>query len=354
MYNEKNGLSVVQSDDLMLSRHLIVVMDRTSLFEGVSAQLSNSIWKSIEQSITPKTKNHTPEKAECNKLQQEVFASLEQQHGKHSEYPTFDLGRPASEFTGDLQQPAAIATGRPAQACLAHGFCDDGMPQLADVPQPGTERNLTRGRETEERAGEGVPGDHWERESVHGKPDTGYHSRWRGEKRLSLLEQQDMSIIIQGDVKGDLITNGGVKHVHNHYDQPHDNIQSEVKKPVQMPPHLTQPEAVNLLRFLTEKGYIAPTTDADAFLYLMGVTSEVPPKLKPVNWLLTQQQLRVMLVLAYKPLLDQGALKKAELERRVPFCFLVKGKKIAKLAKNKPFFNFEQDALEEYFRRKYE
>lgn len=126
------------------------------------------------------------------------------------------------------------------------------------------------------------------------------------------------------------------------------------EQPIQMPAYLSRERAVEIYNFLIGNGYIDPQTQADDFLYLIGVTATAPMKLKPLNWLTTVQQLRTMLELAFEEPLERGSLKKAELERRAPFCFLNKGKKMKELAKPTAEYSVELDKLEDYFRPKSE
>jgi len=82
------------------------------------------------------------------------------------------------------------------------------------------------------------------------------------------------------------------------------------------------------------------------------VTSIAPMKLKRINWLHTMQQLRRMLELAFEEPISRGSLKKAEIERRAPECFLNKGKKMEKLSKATEEFSPMLDAIENFFRPK--
>ncbi len=124
------------------------------------------------------------------------------------------------------------------------------------------------------------------------------------------------------------------------------------EQPVQMPPYLLKERAMELYRFLVDGGYIEAQTSADDFLYLMGVTSVAPMKLKRINWLRTMQQLRRMLELAFEEPISRGSLKKAEIERRAPECFFNKGNKIEKLSKATEEFSSELDAIDHFFRPK--
>jgi len=126
------------------------------------------------------------------------------------------------------------------------------------------------------------------------------------------------------------------------------------EQPVQMPPYLSRERAVEIYNFLIGNGYIDQQTQADDFLYLMGVTATAPLKMKQVNWLTTVQQLRRMLELTFGEPLGRGSLKKAELERRTPYCFMNKGKKMKELAKPTAEYSMELDRLEDFFRPKSE
>ncbi|MBR3546363.1 MAG: hypothetical protein IKN86_02245 [Bacteroidaceae bacterium] len=121
--------------------------------------------------------------------------------------------------------------------------------------------------------------------------------------------------------------------------------------PPQMPSYLMKEWTMGLYQFLVEKEFIDKQTPADDFLYLMGVTSIAPMKLKPINWLKTIQQLRLVLELSFKTPLHRGSLKKAEIERRAPYCFLNKGKKMEELSKPKTEWSPEIDDIETFFRQ---
>jgi len=73
-----------------------------------------------------------------------------------------------------------------------------------------------------------------------------------------------------------------------------------------LPRGLPMEGTVELYRFLLNNAYISPNTNAEVFLYLMGATDNKPAKLKPINWLSTMQQLRVMLESAFKLQLKGG------------------------------------------------
>lgn len=151
---------------------------------------------------------------------------------------------------------------------------------------------------------------------------------------------------------GDILDKVGMDGIGQVVLEQNNTINVGREKPVQMPPHLNRERAVEIYEFLINNGYIDSSTTSDDFLYLMGVTSEPPVKLKPINWLRTVQQLRTMIRLTWKVSLERGSLKLAELERRAPFCFLNKGKKMSALAKPSEEYSQELDDLEKFFRPK--
>lgn len=150
----------------------------------------------------------------------------------------------------------------------------------------------------------------------------------------------------------DILNRVGVEGIGQVVIEQNNTINVGKEQPVQMPPHLMKERAMELYHFLVAGGYIEGQTSAADFLYLMGVTSIAPMKLKRINWLRTMQQLRRMLELAYEEPISRGALKKAEIERRAPECFFNKGKKMEKLPKNTEENSYELDSIEEFFRLK--
>lgn len=120
-------------------------------------------------------------------------------------------------------------------------------------------------------------------------------------------------------------------------------------QPVQMPPYLNREQGMCLYRFLVDGNYIAADTPSEDFLYLMGVSAIAPIRLKPINWLNTVQQLRIMLTHAFSDPMEKKALRLAELERRAPECFLNKSTKMKNLAKPTQENSIEMDKLIEFF-----
>ena len=103
---------------------------------------------------------------------------------------------------------------------------------------------------------------------------------------------------------------------------------------------------------LLENGFQLGTVGRDHFLFLFGVKGVAPKNLKPVNWHGTQQQLRTVLQLTFETPLERKSLRLADIERNVPFCFLIKGKKITSLAKQTKELSAEMDEITNFFRQK--
>lgn len=87
-----------------------------------------------------------------------------------------------------------------------------------------------------------------------------------------------------------------------------------------------------LYSFLVSKTMISPATLSNNFCYMMGGT-ETPTKIEPIEWIGNLQELREMLLGAFSDLIERQALKMADIEKIVPFCFKKDGKPLT-LAKN--------------------
>lgn len=125
-----------------------------------------------------------------------------------------------------------------------------------------------------------------------------------------------------------------------------------VTKHPQMPCYISREKAIEIYNFLINGKYIAPDTSSEDFLYLMGVTADAPDKIKLINWQTTVQQLRRFVELAYREPLKRKSIKLADIERRVPLCFLKRGEKMKELAKATYENSNELDAIEDFFRPK--
>ena len=129
-------------------------------------------------------------------------------------------------------------------------------------------------------------------------------------------------------------------------------IYVDEKQPPHLPPYLVQERAMEIYSFLVDRKFIDANTNAEHFLFLFGVKGVAPKNLKPVNWHGTQQQLRTVLQLTFETPLERKSLRLADIERNVPFCFLIKGKKITSLAKQTVELSTEIDEITSFFRQK--
>ncbi len=115
------------------------------------------------------------------------------------------------------------------------------------------------------------------------------------------------------------------------------------------PPVMDEHNGLQLLNFLMREGFVSRHTDEASFLYLMGCTLECPSSLHMISWEKNVQLLREMLELAFKPMLDDGSLRKADIERMAPLCFERQGEP-AKLAKPKTLISYDSDRLKTFLR----
>ena len=115
------------------------------------------------------------------------------------------------------------------------------------------------------------------------------------------------------------------------------------------PFYIDKERGMRLLRALIEHFFIDATTDEASFLYLMGCVSEQPTGLKPIKWVKNKQLLREMLELTFQPLLDNKNLRKADLERLAPLCFVGKDDTPMRLAKRKDTPSTDSDELKKIF-----
>lgn len=150
----------------------------------------------------------------------------------------------------------------------------------------------------------------------------------------------------------DLLGKVGPQGIGQFIMEQNNNLYVGQQQPVQMPPYLTHDRAMELYTFLIDGGYIDKATSSEDFLYLMGASATAPLNMKPINWFTTVQQLRTMLTCAFETPLKRGSVKLAEIERRAPYCFLNKGKKMTNLAKPSVEYSTELDNLQDFFRPK--
>lgn len=111
------------------------------------------------------------------------------------------------------------------------------------------------------------------------------------------------------------------------------------------PPYLNKEQGIELYRFLVKDSFISATTDESSFLFLMGCTSEQPMKLKKIKWSKNKQLLREMLELLFTTLLKNKSLRKVDLKKLTPHCFLDKDEYPIKLANPKGISSVDSDNL---------
>lgn len=114
------------------------------------------------------------------------------------------------------------------------------------------------------------------------------------------------------------------------------------------PLNKTKDEGVSLYNFLSENQYIK--VPLDSWLFLMGFVVEKPKIVVSITWLTTKEQLRTMLVNSFESLITNKTLKKADLERLAPKCFVDKNGKPLYLPKSKPEYSMKMDKLVDFFR----
>ena len=116
-----------------------------------------------------------------------------------------------------------------------------------------------------------------------------------------------------------------------------------------MPACFGYDKGIGLLRFLKEKGFVERSADPDSFLYFMGCLPLEPELLKPIGWMKSKQLLREMLEQAFAEHIDNGVMRKVELEQLTPACFIDKTGSRIELPKNKREMSLDSDMLVVFF-----
>lgn len=140
------------------------------------------------------------------------------------------------------------------------------------------------------------------------------------------------------------VINNFVTTKHN---EPHPD-ESIMKKVPHFPLNKTKDEGVTQYNFLTEHKYMKASLDS--WLFLMGFVTEQPNIVVPITWLTTKEQLRTMLFLSFEKLISDKSIKKVDIEKLVPDCFINKDGKTMNLAKPKKENSIELDNLINFFR----
>lgn len=90
--------------------------------------------------------------------------------------------------------------------------------------------------------------------------------------------------------------------------------------------------------------------DLDCWLFFMGFVEKKPQNVKPIKWMKTKEQLRVLLRLLFEELIDKGKMKVAELGKLTPKIFVDKNNKPLKLSKPREEGSQMMDKLLKIFR----
>lgn len=109
---------------------------------------------------------------------------------------------------------------------------------------------------------------------------------------------------------------------------PHDGLP-------RMPHLLDRKQATRLCQMLMNQGFLDKANNIENFCAVMGCIDVDVEKMVPIVWTANVQLLREMLESVYSSLLDNKALTKADIERRVCMCFVDSDRKPLALAKPK-------------------
>lgn len=124
-------------------------------------------------------------------------------------------------------------------------------------------------------------------------------------------------------------------------------VEAEMELP-HFPIHSTKEKGLRLFDNLNNNIYME--ADLDCWLFFMGFVNQKPQNVKPIIWKSTKEQLRVMLRLLLKELIDKKIIKVAELEKLTPKIFVNINNKPLKLAKPKEEISKTMDKLIKIFR----
>ncbi len=108
-------------------------------------------------------------------------------------------------------------------------------------------------------------------------------------------------------------------------------------------------QGMRVYQALKDKGFIASDTCEQSWLYVMGYSAIQPTEVRTVEWLKNVQLAREMLEIRHATMIENGLLKKCEMERLASLCF-VRGGEPLKLAKPKSLLSSDSDELKSIFR----
>ena len=113
--------------------------------------------------------------------------------------------------------------------------------------------------------------------------------------------------------------------------------------------HMPEGPSAAFVQRLKEKGFVERSADPASFLYFMGCLPLEPELLKPIGWMKSKQLLREMLEQAFAEHIDNGVMRKVELEQLTPACFIDKTGSRIELPKNKREMSLDSDMLVVFF-----
>ena len=99
--------------------------------------------------------------------------------------------------------------------------------------------------------------------------------------------------------------------------------------------------------FLIGRGFIAPDTEQDCWLFQMGFSVNQPAEVRPVEWLKTVETARLMLYKVCDGLLASGSITKSRIGELASKCFTKQGEPL-KLAKPRKENSIDVDAIEQF------
>lgn len=105
-----------------------------------------------------------------------------------------------------------------------------------------------------------------------------------------------------------------------------------------------------LYNFLLEHKFISEQTSVDNFLYILGFSDEKPITPCSIHWIRTKELLSILLFdLLYERQIKNKRIRKSDLEKRVPDCFIYKKGGKMDLAKRRTEESPYGDLLRNYF-----
>lgn len=99
--------------------------------------------------------------------------------------------------------------------------------------------------------------------------------------------------------------------------------------------------------FLIKNGYIAPDTEVNCWLYIMGFSTTQPLEVRPIEWMKTLETARMMLNKVFADMLKVNTITKGRIKELAQQCFTKKGEPLV-LAKPKRENSLDADAIDNF------